>query len=523
MISEQVRAWSASAKIPRRVNLTREAVDRQIEAGCGDRVAFVGERGRLAYAELAAQVNGFAAACRARGISRGERVLIRMWNCFEFVVAFLGLTKLGAIPVTQNSAASPADIEYVLSHSDAVAAVALAELAEPLRMLAARLPKGLIIARGTQPGECAFEDMVKGGSVDTVDTAADEPAFMCYSSGTTGRPKGIVHAHRWIIARGDANRERVPPQANDVVMAAGEWSFVSLLGHSVLFPLRNGVTGAAMEKRATPEIFLQAIEDFKVTVAHAVPTLYRRTLALEGIEKNYDLSSLRGCNATGEALGATTLTEWKRRIGVDIWEHYGVSEIQLVISQSPRIPSKPGSIGVPWGVIAAVVDADHDEMPTGSVGRLVIRADNPSMFLGYHKDPGKTAEVVHDGWFHTGDLAWRDEDGYFWIAGRNDDCFKSRGIFIVPIEIENALMEHPAVAEACVMPVPHDLDGNLIRAIVVARDPHARGDALLEELRAMLKSKLARNKVPHLFEFMDELPKSAAGKVMRRALMQREA
>ncbi len=522
MIPEQVRAWSAYATIPPRVNFTREVVDRQIEAGCGERVAFVNERSRLTYAELDAQVSAFAAACAARGIGRGERVLIRMWNCFEFVVAFLGLTKIGAVPVTQNSAAGLVDVEYVLSHSDAVAAVALGELAEPLRAFAARLPKGLIIARGAKPGECAFEDLVAGGSVDTVDTAADEPAFMCYTSGTTGRPKGIVHAHRWIIARGDANRERVPPQANDVVMAAGEWSFISLLGHNVLFPLRNGVTGAAMEGRATPEKFLQAIEDFKVTVAYAVPTLYRRTLAIEGIENNYDLSSLRGCNASGEALGAATLNEWKYRIGVDIWEHYGVSEMQLIIAQSPRIPVKPGSIGVPWGVVAAVVDDNHNGVPTGSVGQLVIRADNPSMFLGYHKDPKKTAEVTHDGWFHTGDLAWQDEEGYFWIAGRNDDCFKSRGIFIAPIEIENALLEHPAVAEACVVPVPHDKDGNLIRAVVVPRDPAARGEALADELRVMLKSRIARNKVPHFFDFMDALPKSATGKVMRRSLIQQK-
>lgn len=522
MISEQVRAWSAYAKIPARVNLTREAVDRPIEAGLGDHVAFVGERGRLTYAELDAQVNGFAAGCRGLGIQRGERVLIRMWNCFEFVVAFLGLAKIGAVPVTQNSAAGLVDVEFVLMHSDAVAAVALDNLAKPLRTLAARLPKGLIIARGAQRGECEFEAIAKAGPIDTVDTAADDPAFMCYTSGTTGRPKGILHAHRWIIARGDANRERVPPQANDVVMAAGEWSFISLLGHNVLFPLRNGVTGAVMEKRATPEIFLQAIEDFRVTVAHAVPTLYRRTLAIDGIEKNFDLSSLRGCNASGEALGAATLNEWKRRIGVDIWEHYGVSEMQLVISQSPRLPIKPGSIGVPWGVVAAVMDDNHNAVPAGSVGQLAIRADNPSMFLGYHKDPGKTAEVVHDGWFHTGDLAWQDEDGYFWIAGRSDDCFKSRGIFIVPIEIENALMEHPAVAEACVMPAPHEKDGNLIRAVIVPRDPNAGCDALVEELRTMLKSTIARNKVPHLFEFMDELPKSAVGKVMRRALMEQD-
>lgn len=339
---------------------------------------------------------------------------------------------------------------------------------------------------------------------------------MCYTSGTTGRPKGIVHAHRWIIGRGDPNRLRVPPQDNDVVLASGEWSFISLLGHNVLFALRNGVTGAILEGRATPEKVLQSIADYRVTVAYAVPTIYRRILASEGIEKRYDLSSLRGCNASGEALGAATLAEWKRRIGVDIWEHYGISEMQMVIGHSPLLPIKPGSIGVPWGVRAEILDEDSRIVPAGTVGELVFAADNPSMFLGYHKDPQRTAQVIRDGWYRTGDVAWKDEDGYFWIAGRNDDCFKSKGIFIAPIEIENALLEHPAVAEACVVPQPDEKDGNLIRAVVVARQPGIDAASLSEELRSLLKSRIARNKVPQLFDFVAALPKSSNGKVLRR-------
>ncbi len=509
--------------IPARVNLAREALEGSLRAGLGGKVALIGPRGQLSYAELDAQSGAFAASCAARGIRRGDRVLLRTWNCIEFAVAFLGLAKLGAIPVMQNSAAGLSDVEYVLRHSDAVAAVSLAELAEPLRALTRLLPKGLIVARGAAPGEGVYGDMIRQGSVEIADTGADEPALMCYTSGTTGRPKGIVHAHRWIIGRGDANRLRLPPEPNDIALAAGEWSFISLLGHNVLFALRNGITGAILEERASPEKFLESIARFRVTVAYAVPTMYRRTLAIDGIENNYELSSLRACNASGEALGAAPLAAWKRRFGADIYEHYGISEYQMVLGQSPLLPLKPGSVGVPWDVVAEVVDDELKPVLQGKVGQLVFGTDNPSLFLGYHKDPEKTAAAMHDGWFHTGDLAWKDEDGYFWIAGRADDCFKSRGIFIVPIEIENALLEHPSVAEACVVPVPSVTDGNLIRAVVVLRSPLTPREAIAggfaERLRTALKSRIAHNKVPLVFDFVDGLPKSANGKVLRRSLI----
>ena len=516
---EQRAQWARYAEVPAKVNITDECVDKRIAAGDTDNIAFVSEKGQLTYGELDRQVSAFAGGLLDQGIGRGDRVLIRMWNCLEFVVAFLGLTKIGAMPVTQNTAAGEHDVAYVLEHADVVAAIALDEISGPLRALQMQLPKGLIILRGGRPDDLSFEVMTQGVGTETVMTDADEPAFMCYTSGTTGRPKGIVHAHRWVVARGNANRDRVPPLAGDVVMAAGEWSFISLLGHNVLFALRNGVTGAAMEGRASPEKFLETIANHKVTIAHAVPTLYRRILAIDGIEERYDTSTLRGCNASGEALGAATLGAWKARFGVDIWEHYGVSELQLVISHSPLIPIKPGSIGIPWGAEARIMDDQHNELETGAIGELVIRADNPSFFLGYHKDQAKTDEVVHHGWFHTGDLARVDEDGYFWISGRNDDCFKSRGIFIVPIEIENALQEHPAVAEACVVPVPHPADGNAIRAVVALKAGQIGTDDMQSVLADFLKTKVARNKVPHQFLFRDALPKSPTGKVMRRELM----
>ena len=514
-------------EIPPRLNIAREVLDASIAAGFGGRTAFVHNGGAIGFSELAGQVDALARGLAARGIARGTAVLIRMPNCPEFVVAFLALVKLGALPVLQNSLLAAAEVGYVLAHSGATAAIALDETAAALRGagggLDGGLDGGLVVARGARTGEASFESLIADSDpapLEAADTAADEPAFLVYTSGTTGRPKGIVHAHRWVIALGDANRYRIPTEPLDVVMATGEWSFISALGHNVLFTLRNGATGAILEGRALPERVLEAIGEFGVTVLYSVATVYRRILAMEGVERRYDLSSLRGCNATGEALEAATFEQWRRRMGCDVWEHYGISEMQMVMGQGPRWPVRPGAIGKPLpGTRVEVLDDDYRPVPPGRIGHLLIAADNPGFFLGYHRDPEKTAEVVHDGWYHTGDLGFVDDDGYYWMAGRSDDCFKSRGIFISPIEIEGALRRHDAVAEACVVPEPDAEIGNRIRAVVVLRDPEAADDALADELRRALRRQMAPYKVPHIIEFTDALPKSPVGKVLRSALI----
>ena len=278
---------------------------------------------------------------------------------------------------------------------------------------------------------------------------------------------------------------------------------------------------AVLEGRAFPERVLAAIEIFGVTLLYSVATVYRRILAIEGVENGYDLSSLRGCNSSGEALEKATFEEWRRRTGLDIWEHYGISEMQMVLGQGPCLPIRPGSVGGPMpGTTAEILDDEYQRVTDGDIGNLLIASDNPGFFLHYHKDPAKTAEVMHDGWYHTGDLGWRDADGYIWIAGRSDDCFKSRGIFISPIEIENAVRAHAAVVEACVVPIKdHDM-GNRIRAVVVVRDGTPTGDALVTEIRDTVRESLAPYKVPHVVDFSEALPKSAVGKVVRRALIE---
>lgn len=510
-------------EIPPRLNIAAEVVDRAAERGFGERTAFVWDGGELSYAAFADRVSRLAHGLVANGIRKGMPVLVRMSNSHEFAEAVLALMKIGALPVLQNSLLGDEEVAYVIEHSDAQAAIALGDLAQPLHSLRDRLPAGIVTARVASAGAQGFENLIADAPAEpfeTADTDADEPAFLVYTSGTTGRPKGIVHAHRWVIALGDSNRYRVPPEDGDRVFATGEWSFISALGHNVIFPLRNGATGVILEDRPSPENVLRTIESHRVTVMYSVATVYRRILAIDGVEKDYDLSSLRGCNATGEALEAATWQEFRDRIGCDIWEHYGVSEMQMVLGQGPLQPVRPGSIGVPVpGTRVAVLDDDYNELPRGEVGHFLIRADNPGFFLGYHKDPARTAEVVHDGWYHTGDLAWCDEDGYFWIAGRSDDCFKSRGIFISPYEIENVLRQHPAVAEACVVPLADAEIGNRIRAVCVLRDGEAASRGLAETIRREVRGRIAPYKTPHVVEFVAQLPKSPVGKVLRRELL----
>lgn len=510
---------------PPKVNIYHYAVERHAAGALGQARAMLWDGGAFTYKELRAEVERAAGGLKRLGVKRGDMVLLRARNHPRYCVSALACWKLGAVSVMSNSLLTAADLDFVLANSEARVALTLSDLAEPLRgyLAAGRLDQVVLLddrgAAGT--GETTYSDMVAGAGepVATVDTDAMDPAFMCYSSGTTGTPKGILHAHRWVITLGDPITYHMEFEPGDVMLAPGEFSFMGSIGQGFIGALYAGVTMVAYHERVTPRGVLEAVERFKVTKFFSVPTLYRRILAEPGVEKGIDLGSLQFIISSGEHMGSAIPELWAKRFTVPIYEVYGVGEVQTIIGNARFQKQVKGSIGKTFpGYRVALMDAGLNEVAPGQPGHLMIHRSDPGFFLGYHKNWEKWRAAHKGEWYDTGDVMTRDADGFFFFQGREDDLFKSRGYFISPQEIENALIKHPGIKEAAVIGVPDEQYGNRISAFAVAADGARPSAALVAEVLEFSRQHLAPYKVPKSLEFLDEIPKNPVGKILRRAL-----
>ncbi len=505
--------------VPERYNAST-LLDRNLERGLADKVCIRWEAEQVTYGELYRRVCGFGRALRDLGVRREERVLLVLDDSPAFPVAFLGAIRVGAVPIPTNPLLRAEDYAYFLWDSRAQVAVVepvlLPVVHEALALTSGAKSVQVIVAHGTAEGAVGLHDLVEAHAEDLApaDTHRDDMAFWLYSSGSTGRPKGVVHLQHDILYTCETYARHVLRiSQDDVTFSASKLFHAYGLGNNLSFPYWAGASTVLRSGRPTPEAVLETIQRYRPTLFFAVPTLYNAILNFPGIDQ-FDLSSVRLCVSAAEALPAEIFNRWKERFGLVILDGVGSTEMLHIYCSNTLEAVRPGSSGKPVpGYELKILSPDTGQpVPPGEVGDLYVKGDSELAFYWHQHE--KTKRSLHGGWFHTGDRYRVDEDGFYWYEGRSDDMIKVGGLWVSPVEIENVLIEHPAVREAAVVGVM--VEGlTRIQAHVVLKPGVSPSESLGQELQEWCKSRLARYKYPHFVTFAEDLPKTVTGKIQR--------
>jgi benzoate-CoA ligase len=501
-----------------------------LNAGRAAKTAYVDDHGTLSYGQLDERVRRLAAGLRALGLKREERVLLLMLDGNDWPVAFLGALYAGVVPVAVNTLLSADDYAYMLEHSRAQAVLVSGAL---LPVLNGALVKSdhevgkVIVSHALAPlapHEVGFEHFVgaHGPLPRPAATGADDPGFWLYSSGSTGRPKGTVHSHANPYWTAELYGRRVLGlREDDVCYSAAKLFFAYGLGNALSFPLSVGATVLLMAERPTPDAvfrrWLGSVNHVKPTVFYGAPTGFAGLLASPGLPAPHEVA-LRLVSSAGEALPAELGERFKAHFGIDIVDGIGSTEmLHIFLSNRPE-RVRYGTTGWPVpGYEIALRGDDGAPVADGEPGDLYIAG--PSAALMYWGNRQKSRETFQGGWVRSGDKYVRNADGSYTYGGRSDDMLKVSGVYVSPFEVEATLVQHPAVLEAAVIGVT-DADGlTKTKAYVVLKTGAQATDA---ELKAFVKDKLAPYKYPRQIEFIDELPKTATGKIQRYRLRERE-
>lgn len=520
-----------------RYNLATDLLDRHLMKGRGERTAlhFVDSTGTtqsFTYRELAILANRFAYVLRGLGVERGDRVFFRIPNHPAFYYGALGCARIGAVFIPSSTLFKEHEVEYRLRDSGAVIAVTTADLAPAIVSAAATCPdlrETLIVDDCGEP-PCTAEGSLSSrmasakDHVPPADTSLDDPAFLAYSSGTTGDPKGILHAHRYGKGYDYLIREWHDYRQGDIAACPAEIGWMLPVASTFLYALRAGITVLLYrerEPRFRPEVWLRLLEQYEVSSFVGTPTIWRMLLTVADAEHRFDLSALRRGTSAGEPLPAPTFDDVKRRFGIAPLDGIGMSECMVYAHNRADDPDLvPGACGrAGTGLELAVMDDGMRPVAIGEEGVLCVkRASHLGMMLEYWRKPEATHEVFRGEWYWSGDVVRCDASGRFTFVARADDVMKCSGYRISPFEVESALQSHPAVLEAAAVEMPDELRGNVIRAFVTLREGHLGDAELRDRLITHVRAELAPFKVPKRIEFVSELPKTQSGKIKRKQL-----
>ncbi len=515
--------------IPERFNVAEYFIDRHIEEGRADRVALLYDGEQFTYGRIAKSVNRAASALRGHGVETGDRVLILLPDSPDFVAVFWGAIKVGAVAVPVSTFVAGEEYELVLQDSGPRCLVVhhgLVDRLEPaLRKMggvAGARPSGspartkVCTVGGAGRGCDQLDEVLARSSprVEASPTHRDDPAFWLYTSGSTGQPKAAIHRHRdMMYCLEDFARGILQISADDRTFSASKLFFAYGLGNGLYFPLGVGAQTVLLAERPSAERVLEVISSRRPTIFYGVPSHYAAMLQAFDASR-HDLTSLRCAVSAGEALPAALWERFHQRFGISILDGIGSTEmLHMFISNRPDdvVPGSSGKI-VP-GYTAKIVDDEGRELPAGEIGNLWVRGASGA--AGYWNRPELTAATFRGEWIVTGDKYRCDESGYYWHCGRSDDMLKVHGMWVSPVEVEGALLAHPAVLECAVVGAIDDDGLEKPKAFIVLRKPFSLSPELETELHTFARERLARYKEPCWLVETESLPKTATGKVQR--------
>src|SRR6202165_2203538 len=504
----------AGIELPERYNVGADLLERNLNAGRENKPVIAAAAKDLTYGELFKLTCGAAQALRDLGVRREERVLIVGYDSPGWVASFLGAIRIGAIPVPVNPLLQRSeDYDHYIDDSLAHVVVVDANTEEKLKSARARAAGGPRLLRADQ--------VAPGPEVAAAPTRKDDMAFWLYSSGSTGKPKAVLYLqHDLPLTCAPYGEQVLGITESDITFSTTGLFHAYGFGNNLTMPYWVGASTVLHSGRSTPATALDTMERRRPTLFFSAPTLYNAILNFEG-SKGRDLSSIRHCVAAAEALPAEVWRRWKDAFGLTILDGVGSTEMLHIYCSNRLDHLRPGSSGKPVpGYELKILDDEGKHVKVSEPGDLYVKGDSAlALYWAQHE---KSKRSILGEWFFTGDRYRVDEAGFYWYEGRSDDMIKVSGLWVSPIEIESALLEHPAVQESAVVGV--EVEGFVkIKAFVIAKNGAATGNALIAELQEHCKSRLQRFQYPHMIEFVPELPKTVTGKIQRYKLREKEA
>lgn len=500
-------------------------LDRNVDEGRGAKVVFDDTVSQITYSQLQQQTRRVGNMLRRLGVRREERIAMIMLDTVDFPIVFLGAIRAGVVPVPLNTLLTAEQFSYILGDCRARVLFVSEALLPVLKDVIGHLPdlEHVVVAGTEAHGHKKLSDELarESDSFATAPTHPEEPAFWLYSSGSTGMPKGVRHLHASLQATADTYGKQVLDiRENDVCLSAAKLFFAYGLGNSLTFPMSVGASTVLNSERPTPAVMFALMNKYHPSIFFGAPTLFAAMLNDEQVKSERAGTRLRICSSAGEALPESIGQRWKSRFGVDILDGIGSTELLHIFLSNAPGDIKYGTSGraVPGYKVRLVSDAG-DDVPDGEVGELLVEA--PSAGEGYWNQHSKSKNTFQGHWTRTGDKYIRDADGRYTFCGRADDMFKVSGIWVSPFEVESALITHPAVLEAAVVPEA-DPEGLLKPKAYVVLRPESSTDGLHEALKEHVKQKIGPWKYPRWIDVVDNLPKTATGKIQRFKLREHE-